>query len=372
MPSRSLHEGDPFGFPSFCFPPCCWPAPAGPRPSAPTACSWSPPPRWRIRGSWTRSSTPTTKPRPATASPPPPSAPARRWRSDAAATPTYSSPTIPSAKPASWPKATAAEQGPLMRNEFIVVGPPDDPAGCAGTRPARGPRPGRPAERTFISRADDSGTHRRELELWAERRRRGRRSAHGVVRGDGVRNGGDAPDGRPAWRVRPDGPGTFRHLGGDAHPRGAGGRRPAGGERLPYTLPVRPRNPEGARELLAWLRGPGQAVIADYGVARFGEPAVHSAGGIDRRRELILRSTPSSSAIRLLARWTPTSSRSCGGASRSPGAPWSSPSPLGLPVGILLGVARFPGRRHPGDAGLHRLRAPTGGGGAGGLPLPLP
>ncbi|MBM7067999.1 substrate-binding domain-containing protein [Actibacterium sp. 188UL27-1] len=56
----------------------------------------------------------------------------------------------------------------IMYNDFVLIGPEDDPAGVkdaatvaealqkiAQTRPA------------FVSRGDDSGTHRRELALWA-------------------------------------------------------------------------------------------------------------------------------------------------------------------------------------------------------------
>lgn len=56
---------------------------------------------------------------------------------------------------------------PLMENRFVLVGPPGDPAGVRGAAGLveafrrigeRGAR--------FVSRGDDSGTHRRELEIW--------------------------------------------------------------------------------------------------------------------------------------------------------------------------------------------------------------
>ncbi len=57
----------------------------------------------------------------------------------------------------------------VMENDFVLVGPGSDPAGVRGlanaavalTRIAE-------AEAPFLSRGDDSGTHRKELELWAE------------------------------------------------------------------------------------------------------------------------------------------------------------------------------------------------------------
>jgi tungstate transport system substrate-binding protein len=57
----------------------------------------------------------------------------------------------------------------LMYNDFVIVGPTSDPAGIAGSRDA-------PAalaaivqgKNLFVSRGDDSGTHRAEMRLWME------------------------------------------------------------------------------------------------------------------------------------------------------------------------------------------------------------
>jgi len=57
----------------------------------------------------------------------------------------------------------------LMYNDFVVVGPVNDPAGIQGetdivsalTKISR-------SKSTFASRGDDSGTHKKELALWAE------------------------------------------------------------------------------------------------------------------------------------------------------------------------------------------------------------
>jgi len=55
----------------------------------------------------------------------------------------------------------------LMANDFVLVGPADDPAGVAGAGDAVAAlaRIGE-ARSLFISRGDDSGTHRRETSLW--------------------------------------------------------------------------------------------------------------------------------------------------------------------------------------------------------------
>lgn len=55
----------------------------------------------------------------------------------------------------------------IMYNDFVVVGPDDDPAGIRQTKSAAGALEAiRTAGATFVSRGDDSGTHRRELSLW--------------------------------------------------------------------------------------------------------------------------------------------------------------------------------------------------------------
>jgi tungstate transport system substrate-binding protein len=55
----------------------------------------------------------------------------------------------------------------VMYNDFIVVGPPGDPAGIAGTALAADALAAiAAAEARFASRGDDSGTHTKEKSLW--------------------------------------------------------------------------------------------------------------------------------------------------------------------------------------------------------------
>jgi tungstate transport system substrate-binding protein len=56
----------------------------------------------------------------------------------------------------------------IMQNDFILVGPAADPAGIRGMRHA-GEALKRVAESEsmFVSRADDSGTHKKELHCWS-------------------------------------------------------------------------------------------------------------------------------------------------------------------------------------------------------------
>jgi len=56
---------------------------------------------------------------------------------------------------------------PVMHNDFVLVGPANDPAGIRGTGDiAAALRSIGEREQVFVSRGDDSGTHKKELELW--------------------------------------------------------------------------------------------------------------------------------------------------------------------------------------------------------------
>ncbi len=57
----------------------------------------------------------------------------------------------------------------VMYNDFVVVGPATDPAGLAGMGDAAAALARiAAAEAPFVSRGDDSGTHKAELRLWKE------------------------------------------------------------------------------------------------------------------------------------------------------------------------------------------------------------
>lgn len=65
----------------------------------------------------------------------------------------------------------------VMWNDFVILGPTDDPAGVRGTADAAAAlRRIAEARARFVSRGDDSGTHIRERDLW------------------------EAAGGRPAWK----------------------------------------------------------------------------------------------------------------------------------------------------------------------------
>ncbi|HPD14199.1 MAG TPA: substrate-binding domain-containing protein [Planctomycetota bacterium] len=55
----------------------------------------------------------------------------------------------------------------VMHNDFVLLGPASDPAGAKGGAIANAFAKIAEAKVTFVSRADRSGTHRKEQELWA-------------------------------------------------------------------------------------------------------------------------------------------------------------------------------------------------------------
>lgn len=61
------------------------------------------------------------------------------------------------------------ERFDVMYNDFVVVGPRDDPAGIKGmTDVAKALAQVAGREAVFVSRGDDSGTHKKELGLWRD------------------------------------------------------------------------------------------------------------------------------------------------------------------------------------------------------------
>jgi tungstate transport system substrate-binding protein len=59
------------------------------------------------------------------------------------------------------------ERFDVMYNDFIIVGPPSDPAGVAGMKDAAAAmKKIADKQAVFASRGDNSGTHKKELQLW--------------------------------------------------------------------------------------------------------------------------------------------------------------------------------------------------------------
>lgn len=55
---------------------------------------------------------------------------------------------------------------PVMHNFFIIAGPQEDPAGIAGLPVGKALQQIAVAGQLFVSRGDDSGTHKKELAIW--------------------------------------------------------------------------------------------------------------------------------------------------------------------------------------------------------------
>lgn len=56
----------------------------------------------------------------------------------------------------------------VMYNDFVIIGPADDPAGISGLSVVKAMKMIADSESLFVSRGDDSGTHKKEKILWNE------------------------------------------------------------------------------------------------------------------------------------------------------------------------------------------------------------
>ena len=168
------------------------------------------------------------------------------------------------------------ERAPLMWNQFVIVGPPQDPAQIAGLTDAGAAfRRIRAAGATFVSRGDDSGTHRKEQEI---ARAAGLDpedpAAHIVSTGQGQGETLLVANERAAYALCDSS--TFATM----HPArlaalvaGTGARNDAG-QAIPIPVLINPyhvmranealhpgANVAGARRFIAWVRGPEAAPI---------------------------------------------------------------------------------------------------------------
>lgn len=161
----------------------------------------------------------------------------------------------------------------VMYNDFVLVGPAADPAGIRGLSDAAEALARiRAADAAFVSRGDDSGTHRKELALW---------------RAAGVDPGG------PGYLEAGQGMGDVLRIAAEKAAYTLSDRSTflftpelalevlvEGDPRLmnPYGVMAvrRAKNPEGAHAFVDWVTSDeGQRVIARYGVERFGRPLFH-------------------------------------------------------------------------------------------------
>ncbi|MFQ5422230.1 MAG: substrate-binding domain-containing protein [Anaerolineae bacterium] len=66
-------------------------------------------------------------------------------------------------------EGTAVDRRLVMHNDFVIVGPANDPAGVRGmSDPAAALTQIATSQAVFVTRGDDSGTNKKEMALWAE------------------------------------------------------------------------------------------------------------------------------------------------------------------------------------------------------------
>ncbi|MDZ7829016.1 MAG: substrate-binding domain-containing protein [Halofilum sp. (in: g-proteobacteria)] len=118
-------------------------------------------------------------------------------------------------------KGYGVKRHPVMYNDFVIVGPGNDPAGIGGMEDAaKALRRIANAGAVFTSRGDNSGTHKKEMGLWAEAGIDPAAAEGNWYRETGSGMGPDAEHGRVHERLRARRP---RHLDQLQQPPGAGG-----------------------------------------------------------------------------------------------------------------------------------------------------
>ena len=177
----------------------------------------------------------------------------------------------PAAEEAFVAEGHGTERREVMYNDFVVAGPPADPAGVRGLSDAveafkRIAASGAP----FVSRGDDSGTHRKERRLWEEAGIAPTGSWY-LDAGQGMAETLRIASELGAYVLTDRG--TYLFLRDRLQLEALA----EGDPRLYNLYGVIPvagaRNTEGGRAFAEWITGPeGQALIADYGIDRFGRP----------------------------------------------------------------------------------------------------
>lgn len=161
----------------------------------------------------------------------------------------------------------------LMYNDFIIVGPADDPARIGGMTDAQEALAKiADARSVFVSRGDNSGTHRKEAALWGEAgidpvaasgtwyRETG--SGMGATLNAGVGMGAYVLTDRATWTSFANRQDHRIHVEGDGDLFNQYGVIPVNPARCPSV------DAEAARQFVDWLlSASGQQAIGDYRVA---------------------------------------------------------------------------------------------------------
>src|SRR5690606_11895780 len=178
----------------------------------------------------------------------------------------------PAAESAFVAAGSGAERRPLMYNDFLIAGPPADPAGIHGLADAAAAlRRIAAARAPFISRADDSGTHRKERQLWAAAGLEPGRdepwySEAGLGMGDALRVASE----RRAYILTDRATYLVMAQGLELVPLVEGDPRLAN---IYGAIRVRGRDAPAVRAFVAWITSEGgHAVIGSFGREQFGQP----------------------------------------------------------------------------------------------------
>jgi tungstate transport system substrate-binding protein len=167
------------------------------------------------------------------------------------------------------------ERVEVMYNDFVIVGPEADPAGIKGMKDAKEAlKKIAQTESTFISRGDDSGTHKKELSIW-EKANITPTGEWYIESGQGMGDTLNMADEKDAYTLADRG--TFLakkdqiELGvvveGDQDLYNQYAVIAINPEKYPDT------NIEGANKFIEWITSPEvQALIGEYGVDKYGQP----------------------------------------------------------------------------------------------------
>jgi tungstate transport system substrate-binding protein len=172
------------------------------------------------------------------------------------------------------------DRRPVMYNDFVLVGPKDDPAGVKGLSSIADSftRIG-DKQWHFISRGDESGTQQKEREIW----KRAEREPEGewyIRAGVGMANALRMAQEKQAYTLSDRG--TFLSLKKELDLEILSQREPILDNHYAVLVVNREKHPhvntEGARQLVQFLTDPTtKAAIADFGVDKYGEPLFHPA-----------------------------------------------------------------------------------------------
>jgi len=180
------------------------------------------------------------------------------------------------------------ERFPVMFNDFVLVGPRDDPAGiAAAASAAEALQRIYDSQSTFVSRGDDSGTHAKELALWqAAGLTPGLTDAWYQSIGQGMgetlqfaqeQRGYTLADRGTFLSLADTLPDLTVQFGGETI-----AENPDAAMRNPYgVIQVTPADPQSpaalkAEEFIAWLTSVDtQNLIQVYGVDKYGQPLFH-------------------------------------------------------------------------------------------------